>query len=93
MRRYESLSQVQHENQLWFSHSSMEAFNSIVESDLIDGRFFVTSERREKALPKRFTIRKVASDIGIATIGKFQQYKSLKGAVAGITAIIDSEKV
>ena len=91
MRTYESMQQLKQDNPLWFSHDTMQFFNSCIVTDLIKGRFFVTSERMELDMPKRYTVRKASGYKNIVTVGKMQQYKTLKGAEAAITAILDCE--
>jgi hypothetical protein len=64
----------------WFSPGAMRFFNSTIESSLIGGRYFITSERMEKREPKLFTIRKVVRNsdgsIEIETISEFQEFKT-----------------
>jgi hypothetical protein len=64
----------------WFEKSTMKFFNSRVESRLLGGRYFITSERRELTFPKRYTVREVLPDGGIKTVGEFQGYTLLEDA-------------
>ena len=62
----------------WFERSTMRFFNSVIESGLLRGRFFITSERRELDFPKRYTVREVLADGDIKTVGEFQGYTDLE---------------
>jgi hypothetical protein len=62
----------------WFERSTMRFFNSRIESGLLRGRFFITSERRELDFPKRYTVREVLADGDIKTVGEFQGYTDLE---------------
>jgi hypothetical protein len=76
----------------WFSPATMQHFNSRVESNLIRGRYFITSEQREAypyidvrgqeqpATERKYTVRYVQDDASIETIGDFMAYDS--GAAA-----------
>lgn len=64
----------------WFERSTMKFFNSRVESSLLGGRYFITSERRELTFPKRYTVREVLQDGDIKTVGEFQGYSLLEDA-------------
>ena len=58
----------------------MRFFNSRIESGLLRGRFFITSERRELDFPKRYTVREVLAGGDIKTVGEFQGYTDLEFA-------------
>jgi len=66
--------------QKWFNPSSVKWFNSVVETELIDGEFFITSERMYTDMEKTFTIRKVLPNGEIADLSKFQEFKTLEAA-------------
>lgn len=66
----------------WFSPSTMAFFNSVIESDVIGGRFFITSDRREPDMPKLYTVRRANYDGTIDTVGEFQGYATLTEARA-----------
>ncbi len=66
--------------QHFFDADTMEFFNSKLESDLIDGRFFITSERFDFNTPKQYTIRAAQDDGAIVTLGDFGQYETLDDA-------------
>lgn len=83
---FQSLTQVKEANRKsgsnFFERETMEFFNSNVESILIGGRYFVTSERMELSHPKLFTIREAQADGDIDTVGKFRGYDTKRAAVA-----------
>jgi hypothetical protein len=76
----------------WFDPAAMEHFGTVIETDLIRGRLFVTSDqwrptdwgRRHGALrdsERRFTLRYAMDDGAIETVGRFQQYATIGEAV------------
>lgn len=65
----------------WFTPETMRFFNSKIESELIYEKYFITSERMETSLPKRYTVRKVNWETGnIKTICNFRAFKTLNEA-------------
>ncbi len=65
----------------WFDRSSMRFFNSVIESGLIGGRFFVTSERMDLDRPKLYSVREAKPTGEIDTVGEFQGYRDRTSAV------------
>lgn len=71
----------------WFDRDTMRFFSSRVESDLICGEFFVSSERFDEDAPRLFTVRRVATKRGeIRTVGAFQEHATLGHALAAAAA-------
>lgn len=69
----------------FFDREAMKFFNSKVESQLIDGRFFITSERFNDESPKLFTIREIASNGEmLSDVGNFQEFNSLESALVAV---------
>jgi len=67
----------------WFSESTMRFFNSRVETELIAGRWFVTSE--DNGNGRRYTVREVADDgARIETVGEFMAHGDLAEALAHV---------
>lgn len=68
----------------WFSPSTMKWWHSKVESDLIGGQFFITSEQRERDTERKFSVRKVGRDsnggLSIDTVGEFHAHATLAQA-------------
>ena len=87
--QFENMEQIKEANRknghYWFSPGTMQFFNSIVESELLEGGFFITSEKFKKDSPKRYTIRQITNNKGqIKTAGKFQDFKTLQSARKGV---------
>jgi hypothetical protein len=74
--------------QHWFSKGAMEFFNTVIETDLIDGRHFITSDRMEIEDKKRYAIREVDSLGRVQTIGNIRDFASVKGAEAYIETLL-----
>lgn len=72
--------------QNWFSQSTMDWFRSVIETPLIRGRYFVTSER-DGDYPRRYTVRRVADDATIETVGEFQGYGTVASALLDVAAL------
>jgi hypothetical protein len=79
---FKTLAQVKAANKAirnhWFERSTMRFFNSKVETGLLRGRFFITSERMDLTFPKRYTVREAMPDGDIKTVGQFQGYSDLE---------------
>ena len=68
----------------FFDRGAMSYFNSKVESPLIGGRYFVTSERYLLSSPKKFTVRQVVDNgdrVGIESLSEFQEFDTLDEAL------------
>ena len=71
--------------QFFFSPDTMKFFRSKIESKLVKGRFFITSEQAGDEHPREFTIRVYDADThGISTMGGFQAYKTMEEAEIAI---------
>lgn len=67
--------------QVWFSPDTMKWFDSKIESELIAGRFFVTSEKAPHQPIRTFTVRQAHSDGTIETFGEFNAHTTLAAAL------------
>lgn len=69
----------------FFDAQAMRFFNSKIESELIGGRYFITSERFEIDYPKMYTIRQI-SETGqiLDDLGEFQEFDTLHGALVAL---------
>jgi len=65
----------------WFEKSTMRFFNTRIESRLIAGHRFITSEKGPDEV-RRYTVREALPDGSIDTVGEFQQYETLREAKA-----------
>jgi len=69
----------------WFSPTSMRFFKSRVESELIGGKFFVSSEQFDEDAPRLYSVREYHPKThGIDTVGKFQAFKTCQDALDAI---------
>ena len=86
--QFDSLAEVKAafkaEDNGWFSKGTMEWWHSKIESQLIAGQFFITSEQREPDTERKFSVRKVtrskAGSLSIDTIGEFHSHETLEQA-------------
>lgn len=93
---FETVSQIKAANraagQHWFSPSTTAFFKSRVESGVINGRYFVTSECGPDQV-RAFTIREADADGSINTVGEFQGYSTAKQAVDAAYALADQAEL
>ena len=69
----------------WFSPDSMRFFRCKIESELIGGKFFVSSEQFAEDAPRLYSIRKYDSKThSIDTVGKFQEHETRQDALDAI---------
>jgi hypothetical protein len=72
----------------WFSPNTMKWWRCKVESDLIGGRLFITSEQREPDTERKFSVRKVtrtkAGSLSVDTVGEFHGHETLASARAAL---------
>lgn len=74
----------------WFTPSTMRFFASRVETGLLHGAYFVTSETPDEwEVERRFTVRSFDTEdpFMVHTVGDFQQYDSLADALAAVEAL------
>jgi len=69
-------------NQHFFDKDTMRFFKSKIHSrQLIDDKYFITSEQFDYDTPRLYTIREFDQESGdIGTVGEFQQFRSVKEA-------------
>jgi hypothetical protein len=69
----------------FFDPQAMRFFNSKIESELIEGRYFITSERYDLESPKLYTIRRISNRGQILDdLGEFQEFDTLHGALVAL---------
>lgn len=71
----------------WFSPSTMRFFGSKVYPDLVGGRYFISSEKNFDDSKRLYTLRMVTDDGTIDTVGKFQEFASLRQARKALKAL------
>ena len=88
---YGSIEAIKEANQAagqhWFDDDTMSLFGSRVESGVLAGRWFITSESKPWGGVRRFTIRMANDDGTIATVGDFGAYVSLNEAHMALAAL------
>lgn len=74
----ENLKRLNKQNGMfWFSPDTMRFFNSKIESGIIKGEYFISSERRPDESKRRYTVRKVNWENGdIETFSDFMQFST-----------------
>lgn len=83
----------------WFSEETMAFFESRVETGLLAGDLFVTSERGPyDDSPRLFSVRKFVINtergtVDVATIGDFQEHESLEDALIAASIRATGERV
>ena len=68
----------------WFDPQTLAYFRGRIETDLIDGRWFVSSEQHGEDAPRMYTVRAVASDGTVSTVGEYHAYGSLADALMAL---------
>jgi NADPH-dependent ferric siderophore reductase len=70
----------------FFSPDTMRFFKSQVETPLLGGEYFVTSERAPHDTSRRYTLRQIDWDTGeVNTIGEFYSHRSVDCAKDALT--------
>lgn len=76
----------------WFDAAAMRFFRTRIESGIIGGRYFITSEQCEDDTPRKFTVRSFDSKGKVDTVGKFHAYDTKAEAMAAIPTASDVQK-
>lgn len=83
--KFEDIAQVVVANhscgQNWFDPAIVQIFQSKIETDLYNGRFFVTSEIKSSHEERRYTIRSVDSGGFISNFSSEGHYEKLEDAI------------
>ncbi len=83
MQEFKELNKAK--GQHFFSEENMRSFKSQIESSMLHGKYFVTSEQfwgTTKTDPRMYTIREANWETGgVNKVGEFQQFKSLDDAI------------
>jgi hypothetical protein len=74
---------------VWFSKSTMSWFDSRIESRLVHGRYFLTSERNPTDPLRRYTVRRADNEGHVETLGEFYAYASKAEAKAALVAHLE----
>lgn len=65
----------------WFDADTMRFFDSRIESELINGRYFVSSEQFQDEYPRFYNVRSVEDDGKINTVRDFEQFTDKQTAI------------
>lgn len=80
---FRSILEIREANKNFFSYGAMQFFDSRIESAVLFGRYFITSEQFHDSCedgPRKYTIREAKDGGGINTVGEFQQFESAEEA-------------
>jgi hypothetical protein len=72
----------------WFDRETLRFFNTRIESSLIAGEYFITSERVDDRDRRRYSLRRAKPDGTVETIGAFQAYASKSEALNAARAMV-----
>lgn len=76
----------------WFSRSTMDFFACQIETELVGGRMFVTSEKSPYG-PRAYTVREaVDGGTEISTVGEFQEHATLEDATRAMHAALGARR-
>lgn len=80
----------------FFDHDTMRFFNSKIESPILSGRFFITSEYMEDPAEKRYTVRYFTQGaphemMESEQVGEFQQYATRAEAKGALLQAISDD--
>lgn len=67
----------------WFDPGSMRFFGTKIESGIIGGRYFITSEQAPHG-PRMFSVRSFNDAGSVETVGEFNSYRSRRDAVEAL---------
>ncbi len=88
---YDSMEEIQQANRkagrYWFSPDTMEFFETIIESEVIAGQYFISSEKPPH-VPRAFTIRRANEQAHISTIGTLCEFPTLAAAELAMEELV-----
>jgi len=70
----------------WFEPSTMRFFRGRIESGILRGRYFVSSEQFDDNTPRKYTLRSFDDKGSVDTVGEFQAHRSKADAISAIPA-------
>lgn len=68
----------------WFDKAETRFFGSRIESGILPGGYFISSEQREVSEPRRFTIRSFDAEGNIGTVGQFHSHPTKRAALKAL---------
>jgi len=89
--QFKSIAEVKKANkaigQYWFNKETMAFFDSKIESKLIEGQYFISSEYSPWG-GKKYTIRIVSPIGAVDTVGEFGKYETKEEALIELGKIL-----
>lgn len=77
----------------FFNPETMRFWDSKIETDLIEDKYFITSEKTANGKDRKFTIREFNGDYSIINdIGEFLEHSTLSDAEAALTNYLEKIK-
>jgi hypothetical protein len=70
----------------WFEPDTMRFFGTRIESGIINGRYFITSEQQDGDSPRKFSVRSFDEAGKIDTVGEFHGYDTKAEALGAVPA-------
>lgn len=72
----------------WFEPATMRFFGTVIETPLIGGRHFITSDKMEPGDEKRYAVRQVNENGSVETVGNIRDFASVEGAQAYVKTLL-----
>lgn len=92
-----SIAALKHLNELnggcWFEKSSMRFFGTRIESGIINGRYFITSEQQDEGRPRKFSIRTFDDEGSVDTVGEFHSHDTKRDALEALNEHLNTQPV
>jgi hypothetical protein len=93
--KFSTIAEIREQNKAsgyhWFDKDTMRFFGCRIVSDVIGGRYFLTSEQPPQG-PRAYSIREAGPDGDIETVGEFCSYKSKGAARTALMARLKAAK-
>jgi hypothetical protein len=96
MKRWASIEQIQEANEQigekFFTKGAMAFFDTRLTETVIQGHYFITSERPTSEDVRRYSVRRVDDDGRVETVGNLMEYRTREAAyhAAVATAIAET---
>lgn len=87
--KYRDMDEVKAAFPKFFQPEALRGFHSRIGSFLVKGRYFVTSERRNKQEPRGYTVRRIEDWDSINSIVPFQTFRTAAQAYQYISTLAD----
>lgn len=71
----------------WFEPSTMRFFRTRIESGILRGKYFITSDQRDYDTPRKFTARSFDDEGSVGTVGEFHEHDTKQEAIESLDAV------